>query len=123
MATKTIFIYATSSNPHPAIIFDSEGNLGNSNAEDKALTTKVKNGDTIIWKVAHGCDITSIDGITMKSGTDLFPSGITKQNTAGTKWEGTIGSNSDGTVESYSITYTVDGKQQYTEDPKLQIHN
>jgi hypothetical protein len=115
--THTINISATNDNPTPLVISDDEGHSANTDVGDQNLTTEIEPGDIIVW--VKGGDITSIDAITEKAGTNLFSVDPGPQSNG--TWQGTVGDQPSETEESYSITYTVDGAQ-HTQDPKLKMH-
>ncbi len=124
--THTIVISATTANPEPLKL--SQGTSSSSNeGEDKNFTTKVNPGDTVIWKIAEGCDITSIQTVQetfpSKNNNNLFsesPSigdSMTKSGKIGGRYA------KKGATEQYTIYYNVSGapKNPYGQDPKLKM--
>ena len=145
MATHVITITSTKEQPLPLTISDDEGHRASTTIGDHDLMTDFQVGDIIRWKVKDGSDITSIDAInvvplippdangptqgrpytlfrippgnddmTMKVwSTEIDMPGEAPPSVPGSKHVTSF-------PESYTITFTVDGKQ-YTEDPKLRI--
>ncbi|GGW44450.1 RICIN domain-containing protein [Arenibacter certesii] len=122
-ATNTITISATTKNPTPLVIHDDEGDSSHTHHGDDELTTKVTNGDTVIWQFEG--DISCIDNVFERprkdKKNDLFRMDPMRQRAPKDGiWLGVIGSLPPGSEESYAITYTVNGKH-YTQDPKLKM--
>ena len=92
-------------------------NDGQSNGPD--ITTNVKNGDIVKWKLIPNSGIASIDAIHDTS-TDVFNPDPAPQVGNSGIWQGTI-SASAGNSETYCIYYTV-GTTQYNQDPKIQVN-
>ncbi len=121
MAEHIITVSATHTRPIPLTISDDEGHSANTHAGDAALTTDVKQGDTVTWKFTG--DIQSIDGIVYKNGANsvnLFSTQPAKN--ADGSWSGVIGASApDLAIEKYDIHYTLNGVK-YIEDPRIQSH-
>ncbi|WP_395051433.1 hypothetical protein [Flavobacterium sp.] len=90
-------------------------NDGVSNGSD--ITTHVKNGDTVKWKLIANSGITSLDGIDDTS-TDVFNPDPSIQPDG--SYQGTV-SSTPGQVETYNVKYTFNGVQ-YPHDPSIQVH-
>lgn len=129
--THTIVVSATTENPHPLTI--SSGTSSSTTEDgDKNFTTKVNVGDTVIWKIAEGCDITSIKTVQetfpSKNNNNLFsetPS-IGDSTTKTGKIGGFYAKNK--AHEQYTIYYNVSGAtlppgNPYSQDPRLQMKN
>jgi hypothetical protein len=112
--TFTIIFTATKENQFPPVINDG-ANISNPGSDDN-FVTDVTLGSTIIFRA--GGDITSIDGITVEAGGNVFSDGPKKQDDG--TWQGTIENSSSVLESGYSLTYTIAG-EQYTQDPKLRI--
>ncbi len=113
----TVTVSATTANPFPPSLSDDEGNNANTGPGDAAMTTLVGPGDSVSWQRAG--DVSSLDNIFEPTGTDLFIIDPSKEDDG--TWVGIIGSMPPGSEEAYSITYSVAGVQQPTQDPKLRV--
>ena len=112
MATETIFISLVSGTTELHLT-DNEGHSGDGN-----LTTDVSPGDTVIWKISAGANISSISSIYKKvSSQDIFSTDPSEQNSG--FWKGTVSDSATG-KETYGIKYMIDGKE-YDCDPVLQV--
>jgi hypothetical protein len=115
MATVTIYI-SKQKDSKGLHFTDSEGHSG-----DNTITTKVKPGDTVIWKLVSNGGIDSITSITEKSMTqnkNLFstlPAPINPKDPK-SDWSGIISENATG-KEVYTIGYTIGG-EDYLYDPE-----
>lgn len=94
---------------------DNEGHSG-----DGTITTIVREGDTVIWKLASNSGITAITNIYPKTGSENIFSNPPMLQPDGS-WEGTVANSISGN-ESYSIDYNI-GEDSYTDDPELDVHN
>lgn len=119
--THTIFIFATTADPHPL----SMKNDGDSNWESPDnFTTLVNAGDTVIWNFTHKKgntvnDISKIQNITPV--TFFEPSHSPNKNN---NWTGIIKTGNPKKGEQpYNIKYRVKDAENnpYTQDPKLQM--
>lgn len=116
--SHTITVSATVADPFPPSLSDDEGHMGDTELDDEAMTTLVGPGDVVTWR--EGGAISSLDSIFEPTGTDLFIVDPSLEDNG--SWVGIIGSLSSGAEEAYSITYSVAGVQQPTQDPKLRMH-
>jgi hypothetical protein len=108
----TVVISISLDGAGPGITLDD----GQSNGPN--ITTNVKNGDTVKWKLnGNNTGITSLDGIDDTS-TDVFNPDPTKNSDG--SWQGTI-SASPGSEETYLVEYTFNGIH-YNHDPKIQVN-
>jgi hypothetical protein len=117
MAKHYIYVRATKEKPSPPIIYDDEGNFGETEETDKELTTNLGPGDTVVW-VKKG-DVEKIDKIDVNSGQDIFIVDPEPQDD-GTWQATTVGDLQPGATCEYLINYTVDG-QPYSQDPKIRL--
>ncbi|SMG34307.1 hypothetical protein SAMN05661096_02233 [Marivirga sericea] len=118
MSTEIINIKKQEGNDH-LYLTDNEGHAGKD-----TITTTVKNGDTVTWKLDPNGGIDQITGITAKPGSqNLFSEGPAPVDIKDPKtdWTGTIGKDATGS-ESYTIAYKI-GDQALVDDPKLRINN
>ncbi|WP_375578545.1 hypothetical protein ABWH96_16160 [Marivirga tractuosa] len=116
MSTEIINISKQEGNDH-LYLTDNEGHAGKD-----TITTTVKPGDTVTWKLDPNGGIDQITGITAKPGSqNLFSEGSAPVDLKDPKtdWTGTIGKDATGT-ESYTIAYKI-GNQQYADDPDLEV--
>jgi hypothetical protein len=129
MTEHYVHVYATKEVPYPPYLEDDEGHIGTNEQQDKDLTTKVYDNDTITWSIfpseKDGIPnaIASIDNITIDS-NDFLASGPTR-NDDGT-WTAEVGEVEDPSMYGdgylkYTIYYTVDGTPQKHQDPKLRF--
>lgn len=107
----TIVIQIRLDGAGPGITLDD----GQSNGND--ITTNVKNGDIVKWKLIPNSGITSLDGINDTS-TDVFNPDPTVQPDG--SYQGTVCS-TPGQSETYLVEYTFNGVQ-YNHDPKIQVN-
>lgn len=118
MSTETINISKQEGN-NQLYLTDNEGHSGKDN-----ITTNVKPGDTVTWKLVPHGGIDQITGITAKPGSqDIFsvdPAAVDATDPT-SDWTGTISPNAKGS-ESYSIGYKI-GDESLVDDPKLKIGN
>jgi hypothetical protein len=116
MSTEIINISKQEGN-NRLYLMDNEGHSGKDN-----ITTNVKPGDTVTWKLVPNGGIGQITGITAKAGSpNIFSDGpkqVDKGNPA-SDWTGTVSPDATGT-ESYSIGYII-GNKPFTDDPKLRV--
>ncbi|GAB3339518.1 hypothetical protein GCM10027429_26040 [Marivirga atlantica] len=115
MATVTIYV-SKQADGKGLHFSDSEGHSG-----DNTISTKVKPGDTVIWKIAPNGGIDSITSITEKSMTEnknLFSSLPAPENPKDPKsdWSGVISETATG-KEVYTVGYTI-GNETYLHDPE-----
>jgi hypothetical protein len=98
---------------------DNEGHTGKDN-----ITTDVKPGDTVTWKLVPNGGIDQITGINPKTGSqDIFsvdPVPVNKDDPK-SDWTGTVSENATGT-ESYSIDYKIGGAS-FKDDPDLEVED
>ena len=116
--THTITVSATIQQKFPPSLSDDEGHQADSAEGDKNMATLVGPGDVVTWQ--KGGNVSSLDNIFEPTGTDLFIVDPSQENNG--KWVGIVGSLPSGAEEAYSITYTVGGEQQPTQDPKIRMH-
>ncbi len=118
MSTEIINISKQEGN-NQLYLTDNEGHSGKDN-----ITTNVKPGDTVTWKLVPNGGIDQITGITAKPDSqDIFsvdPAPIDLKNPA-SDWTGTVSPNATGS-ESYSIGYKIGG-ESLVDDPQLRIGN
>ncbi len=121
MATHTIQIFATTSNPHPLSISQDNGATWvTTEAADEAFTTSVSVGDTVTYAHSLNKDgvtnnITGINNITPAS---FFEPSEAPNNR--NDWTGTIKSGNPSTPLAYDIKYRVSGVGPIqTQDPRL----
>ena len=114
MATVTIYI-SKQKDSKGLHFTDSEGHSG-----DNTITTKVKPGDTVIWKLTEegGIDaITAISEVKSKNNQNLFvesPKPIDPKNPE-SDWIAEIKETATG-KETYTISYKIDDNV-YTQHP------
>jgi hypothetical protein len=123
MATHTITISASTTNPYPLTISDDENHSASTATGDAVLTTGIDAGDEVIWTPSG--DISSINNIIDKSTpVNLFSSGPAPKNDGTGSWSGIVGNSASNTEEAYSIQYNVNGaaNNPYTQDPKLKMN-
>ena len=90
-------------------------NDGHSNGAD--ITTNVRNGDTVKWKLIPNSGISSLDSIDDTS-TDVFNPDPSKQPDG--SLQGVV-SASPGQLETYCIIYSIGGVSQ-SHDPKILVN-
>lgn len=90
-------------------------NDGQSNGAN--ITTNVKTGDTVKWKLIPNSGISSLDAINDTS-TDVFNPDPAKQPDG--SWQGVVSAVA-GNSETYCIFFTAAGIA-YTHDPKIQVN-
>lgn len=125
--THTIVISATIKKPHPLTI-SSGSKISTTEDGDEKFTTMVSPGDIVIWSIAPGCAISSIDTVQKKinhppnpKNKNLFHNfpgiGSTATKTA------TINNSKPGQFQDYLIWYTMTDGTQLSQDPRLQMNN
>jgi len=118
MSTEIIKISKQEGN-NQLYLTDNEGHSGKDN-----ITTNVKPGDTVTWKLVPNGGIDQITGITAKPDSqDIFsvdPAPVNPNDPA-SDWTGTVSGNATGS-ESYSIGYKI-GNDPFVDDPKLEVNN
>lgn len=117
MSTEIINISKQEGN-NRLYLTDNEGHSGKNN-----ITTNVKPGDTVTWKLVPNGGIDQITGITAKpSSQDIFsvdPAPVNPDDPS-SDWAGTVSPNATGT-ESYKIGYKI-GEEALLDDPKLNVN-
>jgi len=96
---------------------DNEGHSGKDN-----ITTKVKPGDSVTWKLVPNGGIDQITGINPKTGSqDIFSADPAPVNPDDPKsdWTGTVSENATGT-ESYNIAYKIE-EESFVDDPEMEV--
>lgn len=112
MDQETIWI-SKQPNSNGLYLEDNEGHAGAG-----SITTDVKPGDTVTWKLKPGGGIDAITSVARKSGSgDIF--GDDPEEQPDGSWVGTV-SESAGGSESYSIGYQINSAN-YTDDPELEV--
>ncbi|WKK81497.2 hypothetical protein [Marivirga arenosa] len=118
MSTEIINISKQEGNNH-LYLTDNEGHSGKDN-----ITTNVKPGDTVTWKLVPNGGIDQITGITAKQNSqDIFsadPAPVNPNDPA-SDWKGTVSKNAKGN-ESYSIAYKI-GNESFVDDPELEVED
>jgi plastocyanin len=118
MSTEIINISKQEGN-NRLYLTDNEGHSGKDN-----ITTKVKPGDTVTWKLVPNGGIDQIIGITAKPNSiDIFsvnPAAV-NPNDPSSDWTGTISENAKGD-ESYTIAYKI-GDESLVDDPDLEVED
>ncbi|MGM0582522.1 MAG: hypothetical protein ACQETL_17720 [Bacteroidota bacterium] len=118
MSTEIINISKQEGN-NRLYLTDNEGHSGKDN-----ITTNVKPGDTVTWKLVPNGGIDQITGITAKPDSqDIFsvnPAPVNPNDPA-SDWSGTVSPDATGS-ESYNIAYKI-GNDPFVDDPKLRIDN
>ncbi|WP_296622116.1 hypothetical protein [Marivirga sp.] len=116
MSTEIINISKQEGN-NQLYLTDNEGHSGKNN-----ITTNVKKGDTVTWKLVPNGGIDQITGITAKPNSqDIFsvnPAPVDPNDPA-SDWTGTVSENATGS-ESYSIAYKI-GNDPFVDDPELEV--
>lgn len=117
MASEIINISKQEGNNH-LYLTDNEGHVG-----PDTITTNVKPGDTVTWRLVPNGGIDQITGITAKASShDIFsvdPSPVNPNDPA-SDWTGTVSPDATGS-ESYSIDYKIGGKS-LKDDPRLKVN-
>lgn len=106
-------------NSNGLYLTDNEGNEG-----PDTITTPVKPGDTVTWKLKKDGGIDQITAITNKAGSqNIFSDGPkqVKEGDSTSDWTGTVSEDATGS-ESYSIDYKI-GDEPFTDDPILKVNN
>ena len=112
MATEIIFI-RKQTNGTGLHLSDNQGNSG-----DNTITTNVRRGDTVHWKLAHDSGISAITNIYPKTGSqNIFSVGPALQPDG--SWKGTVSDTATGS-EAYNIGYKI-GDTEYICDPFLEV--
>ncbi|WP_075602306.1 hypothetical protein [Saccharicrinis aurantiacus] len=93
---------------------DNEGDMGKNN-----LTTKAKDGDQIVWKLANESSIKEITGISKKEGSkSVFSEGPAAKSS--TEWTATVADDAVG-VESYNIDFVYEDGTPVHVDPLVDV--
>jgi len=116
MSTEIINISKQEGN-NKLYLTDNEGHAGNN-----SITTKVKPGDTVTWKLVPNGGIDQITGITAKPNSqDIFsvnPAPVDPKDPK-TDWTGTVGKEAKG-KESYNIAYKIE-EESFVDDPEMEV--
>ncbi len=92
---------------------DNQGHSGND-----TITTNVRRGDTVTWRLTHDSGINEITDIYHKEGSqNIFSSGPAKQ--ADGSWQGIVSDDATGN-ELYNICYKI-GQKDCICDPELDV--
>jgi len=116
MSTEIINIRKQEGN-NGLYLTDNEGHSGKNN-----ITTKVKPGDTVTWKLVPNGGIDQITGITAKPNSqDIFSIDPASKNPndPASDWTATVSESAKGD-ESYSIAYKI-GDESLVDDPELEV--
>ena len=112
MATEIIFI-KKQTNGTGLHLSDNQGHAG-----DNTITTNVRKGDTVHWKLAHNSGISELTNIYKKEGSqNIFSTLPTKQ--ADGSFKGIVSDDATGS-EAYNIGYKI-GDTEYICDPLLEV--
>ncbi len=87
---------------------------------DKTITSKVKAGGTITWKLMKNSDIQEIVNVYKKSDSqDIFSTDPHSEN-GSTDWTGVISKTASG-EESYNIDFIYKDGSKITDDPEIEV--
>ncbi|WGK64049.1 hypothetical protein [Croceiramulus getboli] len=119
-APITITVTAFDSNPCQPSLSDGEHQAPP--GQSKEFVTKVKKGQTVMFRV--GGDIQEITAITEGPGSDIFEQDPSKSN----NWTGVIGKLDKEDTREYSVSYSMKANPGESSvlcsvDPKLQMSN
>ena len=113
MATENIFIKKQSSGTG-LHLSDNQGHAG-----DNTITTNVRRGDTVHWKLTHDSGIDEITNIYAKEGSQNIFEGTGPVKQPNGDWTGKVRDDEAGS-EEYNIGYKI-GDTEYICDPEIEV--